>query len=83
MLETTANEFRKTLKASIDHCINNHEVLKVKRRSGENFVVLGEDDWRAVEETLYLNQFPGLVDSIHKSSKEPLSEGIALEDVDL
>jgi len=83
MLETTANEFRKTLKAKVDDCINNHEVLKVKRRTGENFVVLGEEDWRAVEETLYLNQFPGLVDSIHKAAAEPISEGTALEDLDL
>ncbi|MGB3648452.1 MAG: type II toxin-antitoxin system Phd/YefM family antitoxin [Desulfobulbales bacterium] len=83
MLETTANEFRKTLKAKVDDCISNHEVLKVKRRNGENFVVLGEDDWRAVEETLYLNQFSGLVDSIHKAAAEPISEGTALEDLDL
>ena len=83
MLETTANEFRKTLKAKVDACITNHEVLKVKRRSGENFVVIGEEDWRAVEETLYLNQFPGLVDSIHKAAAEPISEGIALENLDL
>jgi len=42
MIETTANEFRKTLKAKVDACISNHEVLKVNRRSGENFVVLGQ-----------------------------------------
>ena len=83
MIETTANEFRKTLKAKVDACISNHEVLKVKRRTGENFVVLGEEDWRAVEETLYLNQFPGLVDSIHKAAAEPISEGTALENIDL
>ncbi len=83
MLETTANEFRKTLKAKVDTCISNHEVLKVNRRSGENFVVLGEEDWRAVEESLYLNQFPGLVDSIHKAAVEPISKGTALKDLDL
>ena len=83
MIETTANEFRKTLKAKVDDCIANHEVLKVKRRSGENFVVLGEEDWRAVEETLYLNQFPGLVDSIHIAAEEPISEGTPLEVLDL
>lgn len=81
MIETTADEFRKKLKAKVDDCISNHEVLKVKRRIGENFVVLGEEDWRAVEETLYLNQFPGLVDSIHKAAKEPISEGTALGDI--
>ncbi len=46
-------------------------------------MILGEEDWRAVEETLYLNQFPGLVDSIRKAAEEPISEGTALEDLDL
>ncbi|MBN4082250.1 type II toxin-antitoxin system Phd/YefM family antitoxin [Mariprofundus ferrooxydans] len=83
MIETTANEFRQTLKAKVDACITNHEVLRVKRRHGENFIVLGEEDWRAVEETLYLNQFSGLVDSIHQASQESLSDGVALKDIDL
>jgi len=83
VIETTANEFRKTLKSKVDYCIANHEVLRVTRRTGENFVVLGEEDWRAVEETLYLNQFPGLVDSIHEAAAEPLSEGTLLKDIDL
>jgi len=83
MLETTANEFRQSLKAKVDDCINNHDVLRVRRRNGEDFVVLGEEDWRAVEETLYLNQFPGLVDSIHRAADEPISEGTMLENIDL
>jgi len=83
MQETTANEFRKSLKAEVDNCISNHEVLRVKRRTGENFMVIGEEDWRAIEETLYLNQFSGLVDSIHSAAKEPLSGGTPLEDIDL
>jgi len=83
VIEVTANEFRQTLKSQVDTCIRNHEVLRVKRRNGENFVVLGEDDWRAVEETLYLNQFSGLVHSIHGAAAEPLSDGVALKDIDL
>ncbi|RLL54030.1 type II toxin-antitoxin system Phd/YefM family antitoxin [Mariprofundus sp. EBB-1] len=83
MIETSANEFRQTLKAKVDDCINNHDVLKVRRRHGGDFVVLGADDWRAVEETLYLNQFSGLVDSIHQANDEPLSEGTSLENLDL
>jgi PHD/YefM family antitoxin component YafN of YafNO toxin-antitoxin module len=83
MLETTAHEFRQTLKAKVDDCINNHDVLRVRRRNGEDFVVLGEADWRTIEETLYLNQFPGLVDSIHQAAAEPVSEGTALENIDL
>ncbi|MDK9706634.1 MAG: type II toxin-antitoxin system Phd/YefM family antitoxin [Desulforhopalus sp.] len=82
MLETTANEFRKTLKEKVDSCIKNHEVLRVKRKNGENFVILGEDDWSAIEETLYLNRVPGLVESIHAAALEPLAEGTPLERID-
>ena len=82
MSETTSNIFRKTLKSQVDNAIANHEVLKVKRRNGENFVVIGEKDWKAIEETLYLNQFPGLVESIHEADKEPIEEGTPLEELD-
>ena len=81
MSETTSNIFRKTLKSQVDNAIANHEILKVKRRNGENFVVIGEKDWKAIEETLYLNQFPGLVESIHEADKEPIEEGTPLEEL--
>jgi PHD/YefM family antitoxin component YafN of YafNO toxin-antitoxin module len=54
----------------------------VKRRNGENFVVLGEKDWMAIEETLYLNRIPGLVKSIHKTAKEHIEGGTPLEELD-
>jgi antitoxin YefM len=82
MIETTANEFRKTLKQKVDACINNHEVLKVKRKNGGDFVVLSEADWRAIEETLYLNRIPGLVESIQNADKEPLDQGTPLGEID-
>lgn len=81
MIETTANEFRKTLKDKVDSCIKNHEVLKVKRKNGANFVILSEEDWCAIEETLYLNRIPGLVESIQSSAVEPLSEGTPLHEI--
>ena len=82
MLETTANEFRKTLKEKVDTCIKNHEVLKVKRRTGANFVILGEEDWRAIEDTIYLNRVPGLMESIHLSAAEPIAEGAPLDEIE-
>ena len=82
MTEISADEFRKKLKSKVDQAIANHQVLKVKRKNGENFVVIGENDWSAIEETLYLNQFSGLVDSIHEASQEKVEDGTALEDLD-
>jgi len=82
MQETTANLFRQNLKSEVDRCIDNHDVLRVTRRNGGSFIVLGETDWRAVEETLHLNQVPGLVDSIHAAAAEPLEQGTVLKDLD-
>lgn len=35
-----------------------------------NKVMIDEDDWRSVEETLYLTSVPGLVDSIKQAEKD-------------
>ena len=82
MRETTAYQFRQHLRDEVAQCITNHDVLRVIQRQGENFVVLGEADWRAIEETLYLNRIPGLADSILAAAKEPLEDGTALEDLE-
>lgn len=82
MRETTANRFRQHLKPEVDQCITNHEVLRVTRRNGENFVVLGEADWNSMAETVYLNQFPGLAESIQEAAREPLEDGTPLEDLE-
>lgn len=82
MQETTANLFRQNLKSDVDRCIENHELLRVTRRSGENFIVLSESDWKAIEETLYLNQVPGLVDSINLAADESLEHSTKAEDID-
>jgi len=82
MLKTTVIKFRENFVSRIEQCIDNHEVLKVEREKGKNFIIIGEGDWIAIEETLYLNQIPGLAESIRKAAGEPLSEGTPLEELD-
>ena len=41
---------------------------------GKNAVLISEDDWRAIEETLYLNAIPNMTQSILAADEEPLSE---------
>nr|VFJ46884.1 MAG: Antitoxin component YafN of the YafNO toxin-antitoxin module, PHD/YefM family [Candidatus Kentron sp. FM]VFJ47261.1 MAG: Antitoxin component YafN of the YafNO toxin-antitoxin module, PHD/YefM family [Candidatus Kentron sp. FM]VFK07160.1 MAG: Antitoxin component YafN of the YafNO toxin-antitoxin module, PHD/YefM family [Candidatus Kentron sp. FM] len=77
MLQTTAIKLGEDFDREVARCIDNHEALKVTRDGGENLVIVGETDWRAIEETLYLNRVPGLVES----AREPLSEGVRLEDM--
>ena len=79
MTEVTISEFRKGLTKQVGRCADSHDVLKVLRRDGQDFVVLSAADWAAIEETLHLNQIPGMVESIHAAHAEPLRKGIPLE----
>lgn len=47
-----------------------------------NAVLVSAEDWRCIEETLYLNNISGMVESIRDAAAEPNSEGVSLEDVD-
>ncbi len=42
-----------------------------------NAVLISEDDWSAIQETLYLNTIPGMVESIREGAKEPVEECIS------
>ena len=81
MDEVSANKFRAHLKSQVDGVVENHTVLRVRRRRGGDFVVLSAEDWSAIEETLFLNRIPHLVDSVHEAASEPLEEGSKLEDL--
>lgn len=81
MNQVTANHFRQHLKREVDRVVADHEVLHVTRKRGGDFVVVSAEDWRAIEETLYLNRVPGLVGSLLEAAREPLEEGTRLEDL--
>lgn len=40
-----------------------------------NAVLVSEDDWRSIEETMYLLSIPGMRESIQEGMKEPVSKG--------
>lgn len=82
MLEISATLFKKNLNKEIEKCVNNHEILRVKRRGAEDFIVISDKDWKAIEETIYLNQIPGLVESILQAKKEPIEDGKPLEELE-
>ena len=50
----SVNKFRDNLKSFVEQVLNQHVPLKVTRRAGEDFVVVGADDWEREQETLYV-----------------------------
>ncbi|RLE29014.1 MAG: prevent-host-death protein [Acidobacteria bacterium] len=67
MDSTSVNRFRDNLKSYVEQVVANHLPLKVTRRSGEDFVVVGADDWEREQETLYVLQNTDLMQQITAS----------------
>jgi len=48
--------------------------ITIINNRGKNAVLIGEEDWKAIQETLYLNSIPGLSQSILASKEEENSD---------
>ncbi|GAB4147785.1 MAG: hypothetical protein Fur0021_06910 [Candidatus Promineifilaceae bacterium] len=69
----TVTEARARLFRLIDELALSHEPILIKGLRA-NAVLLSEDDWRAIEETLYLLSIPGMRESIVEGLRTPLEE---------
>jgi len=55
----------------------------VKIRSSKNIgVLISEEEWRGIQETLYLQSIPGVWESIIEGMKAPLSEFVDADSVE-
>ena len=72
---TTVNvtEARANLYKLIDDASVSHEPVVITGKRG-NAVLLAEDDWTAINETLYLLSVPGMRESIIEGMQESLDE---------
>jgi antitoxin YefM len=73
MTTITATEARKNLYKLLDQVSESHEPVQITGKRG-NAVLIAEDDWRAVQETLYLHSVPGMKESIVEGMKTPVDE---------
>lgn len=63
---------RKNLYALVEELQTSHEPLTITSKNG-TAVMVSEEDWRAIEETLFLTTIPGMRESILEGMAEPLS----------
>lgn len=53
--------------------------ITITNNRGKNAVLISEDDWNAIQETLYLNSIPDMTESILSARKEALEECVAYD----
>ena len=73
MAVMTATKARSNLYSLIDETAEYHEPIVISGKRN-NAVLISEEDWNSIQETLYLCSIPGMRESILKASKEPLDE---------
>jgi prevent-host-death family protein len=66
-------EARAKLYTLIDETAASHQPIIITGKRG-NAVLVSEDDWNAISETLYLLSVPGMRESIKEGIEQDLSE---------
>lgn len=73
MKSVTATEARKSLYRLLDEVAVTSQPVQITGRRA-SAVLVSEEDWRALEETVHLMSIPGMTDSIREGMKTPIEE---------
>ena len=73
MATISATEARKNLYKLLDEVSETHEPVQITGRRN-SAVLISEEDWKALQETVYLNSVPGMAESIQEGIKTPIDE---------
>ena len=73
MKTLTATKARKEIYRLLDEAAETHEPIQITGKRS-NAILVSEEDWRSIQETLYLTSIPGMADSIKEGMNEPLEE---------
>ncbi|WP_114637296.1 type II toxin-antitoxin system Phd/YefM family antitoxin [Polynucleobacter necessarius] len=73
MTTLTASEARASLYRLIDQAAESHQPIVIFGKRAKA-VLVSEEDWSAIQETLFLLAIPGMRESIKEGMAEPLSK---------
>ena len=73
MKTLTATQARKDIYRLLDEASDTHKPIQITGKRS-NAVLVSEEDWQAIQETLYLSSIPGMRESIVEGMKTPIEE---------
>lgn len=73
MTTISASEARSDLYRLLDKVSTSHQPIQISGKRS-NGVLISEEDWAAIQETLYLLSVPGMRESIRKGLKTPVKK---------
>jgi PHD/YefM family antitoxin component YafN of YafNO toxin-antitoxin module len=81
MVTTNITNLRKDIFGMFEQAVKYNQPVAVSTRDG-NAVIISEDDYRGLMETLSIMSTPGLKESIIEGMNTPLSECVPSDEVD-
>lgn len=69
----SATEARSNLYRLIDQATSSHEPIIITGKRG-NAVLLSEDDWKSIQETMFLLSIPGMRESLREGLTTPIDD---------
>ena len=73
MTTVTATKARNNLYSLIDEANESHIPIQITGKRG-NAILISEDDWKAISETIHLSMIPGMVESIKEGMYEAIED---------
>lgn len=81
MLNTNITNFRKNIFGLLEQTIKYNEPVNISTKDG-NAVIISEEDYNGLMETLYLNSIPGMRERIIDGMNTPLEDCISENEVE-
>ena len=74
MTSISITKARAKLNQIVSEVNESSQPIMIVNNRGKNAVLIGEEDWKAIQETLYLNSIPGMSQSILASKEKEISD---------
>ena len=81
MLNTNATNFRRNLFGMLEQTVKYNEPVNISTKDG-NAVLISEEDYNGLMETLYLCSVPGLKEKILEGMQTSVEECVPADEVD-
>lgn len=82
MTSISATDLRKDLYRTIAQVNESCTPIMVTNSKGKGAVLVGEDEWAAIEETLYLMGIPGMAESLVEGMQADIDDCVSEDELD-
>ena len=82
MTAISATKVRENIYQILSDVNSTCEPITITNNHGKNGVLLSEDDWNAIQETLYLNSVPGMAESFISGGNSSVDDCLSEDEVE-